>query len=213
MLEVKSFTFNPFQENTFLLINERKDCFIIDPGAYFKKEQQILLNYIESNKLSPIRLLNTHCHLDHVFGNKLIFDHFGLKPEFHKWEKAILAQSTEAGLRYDLPLEPSPEPENYLEEKDRLQLGEDQLSILLAPGHSPGSLCFYCEKQSFLIGGDVLFNESIGRTDLPGGNAEFLTASIREKLYLLPDETVVYTGHGPETTIGHEKQFNPFVRP
>ncbi len=213
MLEVKSFTFNPFQENTFLLINEKKDCFIIDPGAYFKKEQELLLDYLRSRHLSPLRLLNTHCHLDHIFSNKLIFDHFGLRPEMHKSEKSVLDQTKEAGMRYNLPFETSPKPEQYIEERDNLFLGNNRFSVIWAPGHSPGSICFYCEEQNFLIGGDVLFNESIGRTDLPGGNAEFLLNSIRDKLFKLPDHTIVYPGHGPETTIGHEKQHNPFVSP
>ncbi len=211
MLEVKSFMFNPFQENTFLLFNEQKEVLIIDPGAYFEPERKTLLNYLSAEKLTPVRLLNTHCHIDHLFGNRLIFDHFGLRPEFHKWEKPVFEGAVKASTLYNIPFEGSPKPSGFLTETDKIRLGEDTLSILLTPGHSPGSLCFYCEKQGFLIGGDVLFRESIGRTDLPGGDYSTLEHSIREKLYQLPEETVIYPGHGPITTVGHEKASNPFV--
>ncbi len=211
MLEVKSFIFNPFQENTFLLFNEKKEVLIIDPGAYFAPEQKILLNYLSVEKLNPVRLLNTHCHIDHIFSNQLIFDRFGLRPEFHQREKPVFDDAVKASVLYNIPFEGSPAPSAFLTETDEIQLGEDTLSILLTPGHSPGSLCFYCKKQGFLIGGDVLFRESVGRTDLPGGDYHTLENSIREQLYQLPEETVIYPGHGAETTIGHEKEYNPFV--
>ena len=211
MLEIKSFTFNPFGENTFLLYNEKKEVLIIDPGAYFEEERKTLLDFLSSEGLKPIRLLNTHCHVDHVFGNHLIFQKFGLKPEIHAAEKSVLDLAAAAGLQYNLPFTMPPDPQNFLDEKDTIALGEDVLSILFTPGHSPGSISFYCEKQSFLIGGDVLFRESIGRTDLSGGDHETLIKSIKEKLFSLPDETSVYSGHGPATTIGYEKQHNPFV--
>ena len=213
MLEIKSFKFNPFEENTYLLINEKKEAFIIDPGAYFPDEQQTLLDYLSSQQIQPVRLLNTHCHLDHIFGNALIFKHFGLQPEFHRQEQAIFAGAADAAARYNMPMEASPAPQGFIEVDSILSLGTDHLSVLLAPGHSPGSICFYAAEQQLLLGGDVLFRESIGRSDLPGGNADDLVKSIRETLYALPDETVVYPGHGPKTTIGHEKQHNPFVRP
>lgn len=212
MVEIKSFTFNPFQENTHLLYNDKKEAIIIDPGAYFEKEQHILLDFIERNELQPLRLLNTHCHLDHIFSNNLIAKKFHLSPEIHKKEEYILTNSFAVGMQYNLPFEASPQPKSFLNEQDKLFLGDDELSILFTPGHSPGSICFYCKKQNFLIGGDVLFRESIGRTDLPGGNHEVLLQSIREKLFPLPDNTIVYSGHGPTTTIGHEKTHNPFIQ-
>lgn len=213
MIEVKSFTFNPFQENTFLLINEKKECFIIDPGCYFTNERNTLTDAITSGGLVPVQLLNTHCHLDHIFGNKLVYQHYGLKPRIHPWEQVVLDRSPQAGQMYNVPFDPSPNPAaEYLKDNELLFWGNDELKVILAPGHSPGSVCFYCEKQQFLIGGDVLFRESIGRSDLPGGNYETLERSIRERLYVLPDEVVVYPGHGPQTTIGHEKRHNPFVR-
>lgn len=212
MLKIKSFTFNPFQENTYLLINEKKEVLIIDPGAYFENEKNTLLNYISQEELRPVRLLNTHCHIDHIFSNHLIFEQFGLQPEIHEWEKPVLENAVQAALRYQIPMTASPEPAAYLSESGTIQLGEDTLAILLTPGHSPGSVCFYSAKQEFLIGGDVLFRESIGRADLPGGDYNTLEKSIREKLYSLPDNVVVYPGHGPETNIGHEKHNNPFVK-
>lgn len=212
MIDLKSFIFNPFQENTYLLINDKGLCFIIDPGCYFINERKALQDALSREGLSPFRLLNTHCHLDHIFGNKLIFDLFGLKPWIHLSEQPVLDRSPQAGQMYNVPFEPSPNPAGYLIDNEEIRLGEDVLKVIFAPGHSPGSVCFYCEKQQFLIGGDVLFRESIGRTDLPGGSFETLETSIRERLYTLPDDTVVYSGHGPKTTIGYEKKNNPFVK-
>jgi glyoxylase-like metal-dependent hydrolase (beta-lactamase superfamily II) len=211
MIEIKSFVYNPFQENTYLLINEKKQCFIIDPGCYFTNERNSMMDAIASEGLKPLRLLNTHCHLDHIFGNKLVFDKYGLKPEIHPLEQPVLDRSPQAGQMYNIPFEPSPTPGNYLKEGEKIVWEDDELEVIFAPGHSPGSICFYCKKQQFLIGGDVLFRESIGRSDLPGGSFEILERSIREKLYVLPDEVIVYPGHGPETTIDHEKRNNPFV--
>lgn len=211
MIEVTSFTFNPFQENTYLVINGKKECFIIDPGCYFTGEADELTGLIASEGLTPLRLLNTHCHLDHIFGNSLMNKRFGLRPWIHALEQPILDGSAAAGLMYNLPFDPSPAPEGYLQDADHISWGEDSLEVILTPGHSPGSLCFYAESQGILIGGDVLFRESVGRSDLPGGDPGALERSIREKLYALPDKVVVYPGHGPSTTIGHEKKYNPFV--
>lgn len=213
MIEVRSFTFNPFQENTYLLINEKKECFIIDPGCYFTNERKTLTDAITEGGLAPVALLNTHCHLDHIFGNKLVSQEYGLKPRIHLLDKPVLDQSPQAAQMYNVPFEPSPNPsEEYLQDGEVISWGKDELKVILAPGHSPGSVCFYCEKQQFLIGGDVLFRESIGRSDLPGGDYDTLEKSIRERLYTLPDETVVYPGHGPQTMIGYEKRNNPFVK-
>lgn len=212
MIEVKSFIFNPFQENTYFLINEKKECFIIDPGCYYLNERKILLDAISKESISPIKLLNTHCHIDHIFGNKLIYEMFGLKPWIHLLEQPVLDRSPQAGLMYNVPFDPSPNPAGYLKEGEIIQFGDDELEVIFAPGHSPGSICFYCKKQKFLIGGDVLFKGSIGRTDLPGGDFETLEKSIRERIYTLPDEVTVFPGHGDETTIGYEKMHNPFVK-
>lgn len=212
MIEVKALKNNPFQENTYVVYNESGSCFIIDPGMNSDEEEQALMNYIADRKLKPTHLLNTHCHIDHVLGNRFVYDHFNLKPQFHEGEIGILSdvqvRAPQFGLRYEL----SPVPDLFLPEKGEIALGEEVFEIIFVPGHSPAHLCFYHGQSGTLIGGDVLFRDSIGRTDLPGGNHELLLKNIREKLYILPDDTVVYPGHGPTTTIGYEKNNNPYVR-
>ena len=211
MFQIKAFTFNPVQENTYLLYNEYKECIIIDPGTYFDHEKEELKSFINLNKLVPKILLNTHCHLDHVFGNKFIAEEFKITLNTHPLEKSILEMAPASGLMFDLPFDNYQGEVKYLEEGDIVSLRDDQLGVIHAPGHSPGSICFYCAKQHFIIGGDVLFQNSIGRTDLPYGSHEDLIKNIKEKLFTLPDEVIVYSGHGPATTIGEEKRNNPFL--
>jgi hydroxyacylglutathione hydrolase len=211
MLKIKSFTFNPIQENTYLLYNELKQCIVIDPGCYFDEEREIIKEYISQNGLQPTMLLNTHCHLDHVFGNKFIADTYQLTLKIHEKEKLVLAYAPTSGLMYNLPFDNYTGEFVLLKEGDKLLLNEDVLEIIEAPGHSPGSICFYCAKQNFIIGGDVLFRGGIGRTDLPMGDHEALLKNIKTKLFVLPGETIVYSGHGPATTIGEEKKSNPFL--
>jgi hydroxyacylglutathione hydrolase len=211
MIKVKVFTFSPVQENTYVLYNEQNKAIIIDPGCYFSAEQETLKIFIEDTQLEPVRLLNTHCHLDHVFGNKWVHETWGLELYLHAGEEPMLKLAPLSGEKWGLPFSNYAGPLHFLAEGDTIFLGDDKLDVILAPGHSPASICFYCEKQKFLIGGDVLFRESIGRTDLPGGNHETLLNSIRSKLFVLPDDVTVYPGHGPETTIGYEKENNPFL--
>jgi hydroxyacylglutathione hydrolase len=211
MLSVKSFLFNPIQENTYVVFNERDACFIIDPGCYFGNERRALEEFLIEQELTPKYLLNTHCHLDHVFGNKFIYDTFGLTLHLHKNEKLLLEYAPKSGLQWNMPFENYRGALNFIEEGEVIRLGGSELKILFTPGHSPGSVCFYCEKQGFIIGGDVLFRASIGRTDLPGGDYDTLISSIRQKLFVLPDEVIVYPGHGEPTTIGYEKAHNPFL--
>ncbi|NCI47532.1 MBL fold metallo-hydrolase [Sediminibacterium soli] len=211
MLTVKAFTFSPIQENTYVLYNEHNKAIIIDPGCYFSAEQETLKKFIEDTQLEPVRLLNTHCHLDHVFGNKWVYDTWGLQPNIHRDELPMLKLAPASGEKWGLPFRNYEGEVQYLEAGDSILLGADVLTVILAPGHSPASLCFYCAGQQFLIGGDVLFRESIGRTDLPGGNHETLLNSIRTQLFVLPDEITVYPGHGMPTTIGYEKRNNPFL--
>ena len=212
MIKVKTFTFNPVQENTYLLYNDQNKAIIIDPGCYFSAEQETLKKFIEDTKLEPVRLLNTHCHLDHVFGNKWVAKTWGLELEIPEGEQEMLKLSPLSGEKWGLPFDNYTGPLRFLEEETPVLLGNDELTVILARGHSPASVCFYCEKQGILIGGDVLFRESIGRTDLPGGDHETLLKSIREKLFVLPDEVKVYPGHGVPTTIGYEKRNNPFLQ-
>ena len=211
MLQIKSFEFSPIQENTYILHNEFKDCLIIDPGCYYDDEKDELFNYIVKMDFRPRMLLNTHCHLDHVFGNKFVAEKFDLRLQLHKNEKLVLDFAPKSGLMYNLPFDNYNGEFIFLKEGDTVVLGEDELKVIEAPGHSPGHICFYCAKQNFIISGDVLFNRSIGRTDLPGGDHEMLLKNIREKLFVLPDETKVYSGHGSMTTIGEEKKYNPFL--
>ncbi len=211
MLKLKSFVFSPIQENTYLLYNEFNDCIIIDPGCYFPEEKDELKGFITQSSLTPRMLLNTHCHLDHVFGNKFVAETWGLTLHLHEKEKKLLDYAPTSGLMYNMPFDNYVGDYIYLKQGDVIKLGEDELVVIEAPGHSPGHICFYSAKQHFIISGDVLFNRSIGRTDLPGGDHETLLKNIREKLFALPDETVVYSGHGEKTTIGEEKKHNPFV--
>jgi glyoxylase-like metal-dependent hydrolase (beta-lactamase superfamily II) len=212
MFQIKAFTFNPVQENTYVLYNENNECIIIDPGCYFDAEKEEIKDFIENRQLQPKLLLNTHCHLDHVFGNKFIAEEYKLTLNTHLLEKEILEMAPASGLMFDLPFDNYQGEVIYLKEGDVVSLGDDRLQVIHAPGHSPGSICFYCEKQHFIIGGDVLFQRSIGRTDLPFGNHEHLLKNIKEKLFRLPPDVKVYPGHGPETTIGAEIKDNPFLQ-
>jgi len=211
MFQIQSFSFSPIQENTYLLFNEFKQCIIIDPGCYFDEEKETLKAFIQQKGLTPVMLLNTHCHLDHVFGNKFVAETYGLTLQLHEKEKAVLAFAPTSGLMYNMPFDNYSGEFILLKEGDKISLGKDELEIIETPGHSPGSICFYCSKQNFVISGDVLFQRSIGRTDLPGGDHQTLLKSIRQKLFVLPDETVVYNGHGNSTLIGEEKKYNPFL--
>jgi len=212
MLNVQTFTFNPVQENTYILYNEERLCCIIDPGCYFASEEIELRNFIELHQLTPKYLLNTHCHLDHIFGNRFVHKTFGLSLHLHKLEKQVLDFGPASGQMWQLPFDNYDGELIYIDENDKIQLGNDELSILFTPGHSPGHICFYDKAGKFLIGGDVLFNGSVGRTDLPGGSFETLEQSIKTKLYALPPDVIVYPGHGDSTTIGDEMKTNPFVK-
>jgi len=211
MLKVDFFTFNPFQENTYILHDESKQCIIMDPGCYTPAEKDELSRFIEQQALLPVRLINTHCHIDHVLGNKFVADTYRLQLELHLMEIPLLRAVTEYGPQYGIFPEEVPEPTLLIREGDEIKFGTTTLKVLHTPGHSPGSLCFYDESSGQIISGDVLFQLSIGRTDLPGGNYTDLMKSIREKLFVLPEGTKVYPGHGPSTTIGFEKQNNPFL--
>lgn len=211
MLKIKSFVFSAIQENTYLLYNEFNQCAIIDPGCYFDAEEEVLTQFIKDNSLTVIHLLNTHCHLDHIFGNKYVAETYSLTPQIHKKEEQVLAFAPTSGLMYDMPFDNYTGQPLFLKEGDVVTIGKDELLVIEAPGHSPGHICFYNKAQGFLIGGDVLFNRSIGRTDLPGGNYDELIKNIKEKLLVLPNKTIVYSGHGETTTIGEEKIENPYL--
>ncbi|MFK7797245.1 MAG: MBL fold metallo-hydrolase [Aureispira sp.] len=214
MTNVHAFAFNPFSENTYLVYDDSQECLIIDPGCYTASERQQLHDFIAQQQLKPVRLINTHCHIDHVLGNRYVAETYGLELEIHQGELPVLETVPMVAQMYGIPniqQSPDPNPERYLQEGDFITFGNSQLKILLTPGHSPASVSFYCEASKFVIGGDVLFQGSIGRTDLPGGNHSTLMESIEREFMSLPDDTVVYAGHGPATTVGKERQSNPFI--
>jgi hydroxyacylglutathione hydrolase len=211
MIAIQSFVFCPFQENTYVLSDETNECIIIDPGCYDDSERTELADFIADKKLKPVKLLNTHCHLDHIFGNGFVASKYNLKLEINKHEQMILDAFLSTCSLYNLNADPSPQPSVYLNEGDIVKFGNSELEILFTPGHSPGSITFYNREQKFMISGDVLFYGSIGRTDLSGGNYDTLISNIKTKLFPLGDDFKVYSGHGPVTNIGFEKMNNPFM--
>lgn len=213
MALVAKLTFNPFQENTYLVYDDTGECVIFDPGCYTVAEKQELADFIKEKNLKPVRLINTHCHLDHVFGNRFVADKYNLGLEIHKGELQVLEAVPQICMSYGIALpDTSPEPSSFLEAEATLTFGNTSLQMLWTPGHSPASLSFYSAEDKFIIAGDVLFQGSIGRTDLPGGNFETLINSIKTQYFPLPDDVLVYPGHGPHTNIGYEKANNPFLQ-
>jgi glyoxylase-like metal-dependent hydrolase (beta-lactamase superfamily II) len=211
-MQLKSFTFCPFSENTYVLYDDSKECVIVDPGCYDDQERNELKKFISENELKPVILLNTHCHLDHVFGNAFVMKEYGVELIIHQEDLVTLSWAKEAATKYGLEMEESPEPNSYFDMKKGFSLGSTHLEIRFCPGHAPGHVAFIHHETKVVIGGDVLFQGSIGRTDLPGGNFEVLKKSIEEQFYTLPEDYLVYSGHGPETSIGLEKKQNAFVR-
>ena len=211
MLNIKEFTFNPFQENTYILYDSSKECAIVDPGCSNKDEEQKLVDFIESNGLKPVKLLNTHCHIDHILGNHFINTQYNLMPEYHSKETPILEGAKQMSQLYGIAYKESPLAKTFIEEGDKIKFGNTELSILFVPGHSPGHIVFINEEQKVIMGGDVLFYGSIGRTDLPFGDHETLIEMIKKKLFTLNDNYTVYSGHGPKTQLDFEKKHNPFL--
>ena len=211
MLKLKSFEVNPFQQNTYLIWDSNNIAAIIDPGNSTNLENQMIKKYISENNLKLERLLLTHAHIDHILGNRFIFDEYGLLPEVHKEDLFFIELMGRTAEMYGVPYEQSPMPEKFLEDKQVIELGELKFSCIFTPGHSPGSITFYFEKEKVMIAGDVLFNGSIGRTDLPKGDHSTLINSIKNKLLPLGDDIKVYSGHGPSTITGYEKLHNPFL--
>lgn len=213
MLSVKTFIFNELQENTYVVYNEAKECVIIDAGNHHKFENEALLNYIDENKLKPKMLLNTHSHIDHVMGNAVIADKYDIPLAAHAIEKPfydkVWIYAAAFGINFDQ--NQCRQPSIELADGDIIHIGDDVLKVLFTPGHAPGHVCFYDEKDGIVFTGDTLFYRGIGRYDLPGGNYSQIEASLKNVLYKLPDDTVVYPGHGPVTRIGSEKRNNPEI--
>ena len=212
MLVVHKLVFNAFQENTYVISAENGDCIIVDPGCSNELENSKLKEFVESQNLNPVKLVLTHFHLDHVFGNEFVKKQWGLFPTGHKDGESTLAGNERACMVYGLPYIPSPPITHFLEDGDIVSLNNEEINVIHVPGHSTGHIALISKESNWVIAGDVLFQNSIGRTDLPGGDFSILEKSIKEKMYLLPDDMVVYCGHGPETTIGNEKFANPFVK-
>ena len=211
MPEIRAFIFNYFYENTYILYDDTHECVIIDPGCSNGNENAKLDKFITLKKLKPVHLLNTHCHIDHIFGNLHVSEKYNLPLETSVEELETLHYSDISADKFGIPRAHSPEPTVFLKEGDIVTFGNTKLEVLFVPGHSIGHIAFYCRESGFIISGDVLFHESIGRTDLPGGNFETLMKSIHDKLMPLDDKTEVYSGHGTMTTIGYERKNNPFI--
>ena len=213
MIQLKAFTFNPFAENTYVLYDETAECIIIDAGCYDDSEKNEMTKFIYENGLIPVELINTHCHIDHVLGLSFLAKKYNLDLRFHEKDMPVFDSTEMVAKMYGIPnVELPPSPSGFFEEGEIIEFGNSKLEILFTPGHSPGHVVLVNQDQKFVIGGDVLFYGSIGRTDLPGGNHQTLIDSIKSKLLILEDEFQVYSGHGPVTNIGFERKNNPFLQ-
>jgi hydroxyacylglutathione hydrolase len=211
-LTVQGFTFNPFQENSYIVFNDQKEAIIVDPGCYTREEQQFFLAYIQENGLNPVALLNTHCHIDHVMGNAFILRHFEVALYAHRLDLPTLEMVQYSANLYGMDAyEASPLPTKFVEDGEKLILGGIELDVIFGPGHAPGHVAYYNAENEFILSGDILFQGSFGRYDLPGGSLEVLKKTILEKMFTLPAETLVYSGHGAVTTIGIEQISNPIL--
>lgn len=211
MIQVASFTFNPFSENTYIVYDQTGECLIIDPGCYNEAERKRLVAFIDKEKLKPVLLVNTHCHIDHVAGNRFVAEKYNIPLAIHEGEEPVLAYAVQAGLLWGFKIDESPKASVYLVPGESVKFGQSSLEILFTPGHSPASISLFSRADAFVIAGDVLFRGGIGRTDLPGGSYRTLIKSIEEQLLPLGDEVTVYSGHGSPTEIGYERQHNPFL--
>ncbi|MDO5570843.1 MAG: MBL fold metallo-hydrolase [Bacteroidales bacterium] len=213
-MKVKKFQVNPFPVNTYVIYDENsKECAIIDPGCYWDEERKDMEKFIEDNDLKVKHLLHTHLHLDHILSTPYFSKKYNIPFAANKKDEFLLIDGPKQASQWGLKLEFQPIAiEKELNENDIFNIGDSKFIVKEVPGHSPGSVVFYDEKDGIIFTGDVLFNSSIGRTDLKGGNHQDLIDNIRNKILVLPEETVVYSGHGQETTIGYEKKFNPYLR-
>lgn len=211
MLKVEKFVVNPLQENTFVLSDETGECIFIDPGFYFDVEHGEIKSYLSENNLKPVMIANTHCHFDHIMGVEFIRNEYRIPFYAHQDDAFWVEKAIDQGQMFGFEMEPVQAPDFFFKAEEILKFGNSELEIIHIPGHSPGHVVFYSEKDGIVVGGDVLFYGSIGRTDLPGGDYHTLISGIKSKLFRLPDDTRVYCGHGPETTVGFEKRSNPFL--
>ncbi len=211
MVKVEKFRVNPLGENSLVLSDESGECIFIDPGFYYQEEHDEIRDYIRENKLTPVKIVNTHCHFDHIMGVDFVRNEYGIPFLAHPDDAFWVERAVEQGAMFGFDIEPVKAIDKFIQEGEIVRFGNTEMEVIHVPGHSPGHIVFYNRSESFLIAGDVLFYGSIGRTDLPGGNYQQLIDGIKTKLFALPGETKVYCGHGPETTIAFEKSSNPFL--
>ncbi|MBN2480517.1 MAG: MBL fold metallo-hydrolase [Bacteroidales bacterium] len=212
MIGIKIFVCNDMGVNALVLHDDTRQCIIVDPGCWDNGKCNELKSFIAGESLSPVCIINTHGHFDHIAGNAFFKREFGCPVWIHRDELFLLEKAGEIAGMFGFQIETPPHPDRFLQENEKIEFGDSVLLTILVPGHSPGSICLYSESDKLLICGDVLFNGGIGRTDLFGGNYGMLISGIRDKLLVLPRDTVVYPGHGPATTIGHEYDTNPFLK-
>lgn len=212
MIKIKKFIFNPFSENTFILWDDKTlEAIIVDPGCFSENEKDALAQFIASNNLIIKYLINTHCHIDHIFGCKFVKEKYNPIYLIPEADLPLLKNAPKQAEMFGVEIEDPPKPDNYITEDYPLNINGSELKFLFTPGHTPGEFCIYLDKEKILIAGDVLFKEGIGRTDLWGGDYNTLLNSISTKLFTLQDDVIVYSGHGEETSIGYEKKHNPFL--
>jgi len=212
MIKIKKFVFNAFMVNTYLLSDETGECILIDAACYGPEEESEIRTFVAGNNLKLVRNLNTHCHIDHILGNSFIAQVYKVNPEYHENSVPVLLGIRHIGTSFGFEINHIPEPKRFLKDNETIRWGDSSLRVFFTPGHAEGSVCFYNEDQGFVITGDVLFKDTIGRTDLPSGDFDQLMNSIKTRLFTLPADTTVYPGHGPETMIGYEMENNPFIR-
>ncbi len=211
MIKIERLVFNPFQENTYLLYEDNSECIIVDAGCYDENEENALVRFIDKHQLKPIAQVCTHTHIDHILGLSFVYKKYRLKPQMHPDAVPFLENAKQQGVMFGLEMSEIVEPGNLIHEGDKLKIGKHVLDVLHTPGHVDGHLTFVSREQKFAIVGDVLFRDSIGRTDLPSGDFDTLAHNIRTKIYTLGDDFTIYPGHGPDTTVKYELINNPFV--
>lgn len=212
MLQIKQFTFNPFQENTYIIQNSQNQCWIVDPGMSNSDEENELIHFIAHNNLLPQAILNTHAHIDHILGIDFIANHYKIPFYLHEKELPILKNATNTARMFGFQYEGVQTIPQFISENETLKLSDETIEVRFVPGHSPGSIAFFSKEDNWVISGDALFAGSIGRTDLLMGDYDTLITSIKNELLSLPENTIVYSGHGGTTTIGEEKTNNPYLK-
>lgn len=211
MIKIEKFVVNPLGENSYVAYDETGECVFIDPGFYYDEEFDEIKEFVSSHNLKPVAIVNTHCHFDHIMGVEWLRKEYGIPFLAHEADSFWVERAVEQGRMFGFEMNTVSPIDSFLTEQENYTFGNSVFEIIHIPGHSPGHVCLYNKESDILLAGDVLFYGSIGRTDLPGGNYQDLISNIKNKLFVLPDNTVVYSGHGPETKLGYEKSTNPFL--